>query len=288
MKCKEGNTVRKFSFGTLLLRLLMIFWSVVVVIPFVVLLLTSVKTNEEFYEGLWVLPRQFLTSLVDNFSGAWEQANMGIGMVNSFIIVCSALVLTLALSSMVSYEIARRHLRCETKLSNLYLIGLLVPSMVGLTPMFLLARLTGLFDTRLILVLMYTATQIPFTVYLLTSFLRTIPSQLEEAASIDGAGPWHTFVRIILPLARPALVTAGIFAFLDFWSEYMYGLMFVTDPKKVTVAINILQFKTGSGVRMNWGVTAASCVIFIAPILLLYCVFQKRIVGGLTAGSVKG
>lgn len=280
--------MKKFSFGTLVIRFFMLLWSAIILVPFAQLFLTSIKNNEEFYAGLWTLPKQPFQNMVENFGGAWEQANMGVGIFNAVIICGLSLVLTLTLSSMVSYVIARRHLRHEAKLSNLYLIGLLVPSMVGLTPMFIMARFVGLFNTRTILVLLYTATQIPFSVFLMTAFFRSIPHELEEAAYIDGASPWRTFGSIILPLAKPAVVTAGIFAFLDFWSEYMYGLMFLTDKNKVTVAMSILQFKTGNGVRMNWGVTSAACVIFIAPILLVYCLFQKKIVGGLTAGSVKG
>ena len=280
--------MKKFSFGTLLLRILMIFCTIMVIVPFAMLFLTSTKNNEEFYAGIWTLPGTPIKTIIENYAGAWEQANMGVGFVNSIWICVASLILTLVLSSMASYAIARRRLRHEDFFSNLYLIGLLVPSMVGLTPMFMIARTLGLFNTRTILILMYTATQVPFSVFLITAFMRSIPHELEEAAFIDGASPWMAFGRIILPLVRPALVSAGIFAFLDFWSEYMYALMFVTDLKKVTAAVNILQFKTGSGVRMNWGVTAAACVTFIAPIILVYAIFQKQIVGGLTAGSVKG
>ena len=161
--------------------------------------------------------------------------------------------------------------------------------MVGLTPMFMIARTLGLFNTRTILILMYTATQVPFSVFLITAFMRTISHELEEAAFIDGASPWLAFGKIVLPLVRPALVSAGIFAFLDFWSEYMYSLMFVTDNTKVTAAVKILRFKaSGSGVRVNWGETSAACITFILPVILVYVLFQKQIVGGLTAGSVKG
>ena len=280
--------MKKFSLGTLITRLLLIFWSVVILIPFAMLFLTSTKTNEEFYAGIWTLPQHFFQSVAENYSTAWREANMGIGFINAIIISGAALALTLILGSMVSYAIARRKLRRENTLSTLFLLGLLIPAMVGLTPAFIMARAVGLFDTRLILILLYTSMELPFCVFLMTSFFRTIPHELEEAAYIDGASPWMTFFKIIVPLVRPAFVTAGIFAFLDFWSEYMYGLMFITDSNKVTVAMNILQFKTGTGVKVNWGVTTAACVIFVAPVLIVYCIAQKKLIGGLTAGSVKG
>lgn len=274
--------------NTWLARLFLILLASLLLIPFVLLFLTSAKTNAEFYDDLWALPQNALQSIRENFSAAWTEANMGVGYLNALLISGAALVVTLTLSSMVSYVIARSHTWLEKPLNRLYLLGLLLPAMLGMTPMFIMARAFGLFDTRLIVILLYGAMGIPFSVYLMTAFFRTIPHEMEEAASLDGASLWQTFSQIILPLVRPAMVTAGIFSFLDFWSDYMYGLMFLVDPKKRTVAMSILQYKSGTGIKVNWGVTTASCVIFIAPVIVLYAVFQKRLIGGLTAGSVKG
>ncbi len=279
---------KPFSWGTLAARICMILASILVLVPFLMLFLTATKTNEEFYAGIWTLPHNIFQSLPENLSQAWAEAQMGIGYFNSVIVSVLALILTLAMGAMAAYEIGRRHLKHETFFSNYFLVGLLVPAMVGLTPSFYVARALGLFDTRTILVIMYTAMEIPFTVFVMTSFARSIPSELEEAAYIDGASLWKAFLTIILPLMRPAFVAAGIFAFLDNWSEYMYGLMFLVTPAKKTVAMNILQFKVGTGVKVNWGVTTGACVIFILPVLIVYVIFQDKIMGGLTAGSVKG
>lgn len=274
--------------GTWVIRFFLILWAVIVVAPFVFLLMTSLKTNSEFFENIWGLPKNIAIAAPENFKAAWTEADMGHGMVNSFMISAIALVASLVLSSCVSYVIARRHIRLGNTLSIVFLIGLLVPEMLGLTPLFIIAKYLGLYNTRAILVFIYTAWQMPFDVYLMTSFMETLPHEMEEAAYVDGATPWQSFLKIIVPLVKPALITAGIFSFLDYWSDYMYGLMFVMDGELKPLAMNILKFKTGNGVRVEWGITSAACVIFILPVLIIYVIFQKRIVSGLTAGSVKG
>jgi len=279
----------KRSIGkTIVTRFILILLTVITLLPFAMMFLTSTKTNAEFYQGMWSLPKNIVESTSHNYSEAWAEGNFGQDFMNTVIISFSALALALMLSSMVSYAIARRNLRHAQTLSNLYLVGLLIPGMVGLTPMFVMARFLGLFNTRIILIILYTAMVMPFCVFLMTSFFRTLPSEMEEAASIDGATPWQAFSKIILPLVRPAFVAAGIFCFLDFWSEYLYGLVFIVDPTKKTISMGMLTFKVISGFKIDWGVTMAACVIFIAPVLILYILFQRQVVGGLTAGSVKG
>ena len=280
--------MKKLNIGTFFVRLMMIIWSLIIIIPFVMLFLTSTKTNQEFYDDIWALPKSFFSSVAYNFSEAWTRGNFGSNFLNTILIVGGAMFVALALSAMVSYAITRRNLRCSGTLNSMYMISYLIPCMVGLTPMFIMARFLGLFDTRTIMVLTFAARAIPFCVMIMVSFFKTIPHQLEEAAYIDGASPWRTFAQVILPLVRPAFVTAGIFLFIDYWSDYMYGLMFISDKAKNTISMGMLAFRVVSGFKIDWGVTCAACVIFIAPILILYAIFQKQIIGGLTAGSVKG
>lgn len=278
----------KKRIGNICIRFFLIVWSALIVIPFAMMFLTSVKNNTEFYESVWSLPKDFFGNLVYNYSEAWIRGSLGSNFLNTVIIATAALVLTLGLSAMVSYAIARRKLKVAGILYGLYVVGLMVPGMAGLTTLFLAARALKLFNTRLILIIVYASTTIPFCVFVMTSFFKTIPRELEEAAAIDGASPWRTFGQIILPLVRPAFVSAGIFCFLDYWSDYMYGLMFVVDNSKKTISMGMLAFRLVSGFKVDWGVMMAACTIFIAPVVLIYIFFQKQIMGGLTAGSVKG
>jgi len=281
MKAKAGA-------GTWLIRLFLVFWSILIIIPFAMMFLTSTKTNQEFYDGIWNLPINAAESTAANFSAAWAKGNFGQNFFNTVVIVGGALFLALLLSVMISYAIARREFRYKKVVHTLLLIGLLTSCMVGLTPMFVLARFLGLFNTRLILIILFAARAMPFCCFIMISFLKSIPFELEEAAEIDGATNLQGFSRIIIPLTRPAFVSAGIFLFIDYWSDYMYGLMFISSKSKNTISMGMLQFRVVSGFKIDWGVTCAACVIFIAPILLLYCLFHKQVMGGLTAGSVKG
>ena len=280
--------MKKKSIGIMLVRILLLCWAALIIIPFAMLVLTSTKTNTEFYEGIWSLPKDFFSSVAYNYKEAWTRGNIGGNFMNTVVISVSSLLLNLSLSSMVSYAITRRKLKSSGAMSTLFLMGLLIPAMVGLTPAFIGARFLHLFNTRIVLIILYTAMTMPFSVFVMTSFFRTIPKELEEAAVIDGASPWRVFGSIMLPLVKPALVSAGIFNFLDYWSEYMYGLMFIVDPAKKTISMGMLVFKMISGFKIDWGVTTAACIIFIAPVLLVYLLFQKHIIGGLTSGAVKG
>jgi len=280
--------MKKLNLGTFFVRVLLIFWSALIIIPFAMMFLTATKTNEEFYANIWALPKDFISSVVFNFSEAWVRGNFGSNFLNTVIITLGAIVIALAMSAMVSYTIARRDLRVGPALENMYSISYLIPCMVGLTPMFIMARYLGLFNTRTIMILTFAVRAIPFCVMIMVPFFRTVPRQLEEAAYIDGASPWRAFLQVILPLVRPAFVTAAIFLFIDYWSDYMYGLMFLSDPGKNTISMGMLAFRVVSGFKIDWGVTCAACVLFIAPIIILYALFQKQIIGGLTAGSVKG
>ena len=279
---------KKAGIGTWIIRLFMIFWSVLIIIPFAMMFLTSTKTNQEFYSGVWSLPQDALGTAAANFSAAWAKGNFGANFLNTVIIVGGALFLALLLSVMISYAIARKEFKGKETIHTLLLVGLLTSCMVGLTPMFILARFLHIFNTRFVLIILFAARAMPFCCFIMISFLKSIPVELEEAAMIDGASNTRVFTQIIIPLTRPAFVSAGIFLFIDYWSDYMYGLMFISSKAKNTISMGMLQFRVVTGFKIDWGITCAACVIFIAPILLLYCLFNKQVMGGLTAGSVKG
>jgi len=279
---------KQLHWGTWVTRLCMILWSLFIIIPLYIMVLTSVKSSTEFYAGLWSWPKDIWANIAENFPNAWIEASLGTGYINTLIVCGGALVLTLIISSMAAYELARRNIRFKGAISTLYLILLLIPSMVALTPTFFIGKSLGLYNKRLALVLFYTAHEIPFIVYTMQSFFATLPHELEEAAFVDGATSFTTFYKIMLPIMRPGFVTAGIFALLDFWGEYVFALQLVVKKELLPAAVTILRFQSGTGVRQNWGYTYAACVMFMFPIFLIYMIFQKKLMGGMTAGSVKG
>lgn len=279
---------KKFYAGTFITRVCMIIWSFLILLPFYLMFITAFKTNEQFYANMFSLPVTPLEAAKVNFAQAWEEAQMGPGMVNTFLICGGALVLTLILSSMVSYELTRRNIRFKGFFDSLYLVMLLVPTIVCLTPTFFIGRAFGLYNKRIALVLFYTAHEIPFIVYTLSSFFSTIPHDLEEAAYIDGASSFQTFLKVMLPVMRPGFVTAGIFALLDFWDEYIFAMQLVVKKQLMPAAVTILRFQMGDAVRQVWGATFAACITLSVPIFIIYFIFQKKLMGGITAGAVKG
>lgn len=282
------NKKKKRYAGTTVSRIVLIIWSIMTMIPFYIMVVNSFKSSEEFYNGIFALPKDFITNTVINYSNAWKEAALGSGLINTVIVGVGATAITVVLSSMVAYELARRQFPLKRQVGNLYLVMLLVPSMVALTPTFFLGRTLGLYNKRLSLILFYAAHQIPFTVYTMKSFFLTIPHELEEAAYIDGASSFRTFYAIMLPVMRPGFVTAGIFAILEFFDEYLFAIQLVVKKELLPAAVTILRYRAGQAVRQIWGETFAACMILTIPIIVVYAIFQDKLMGGMTAGSVKG
>jgi len=279
---------KAFPLGTWIIRIFMIGWSLFILCPFYIMFITAFKTNEEFWHDMFGLPHTPIKMAVENFAFAWKEASMGSGMMNTLIITGGALVLTLILSSMIAYELTRRPIPFKGALNNFYLVMLLVPTIVCLTPTFFIGKALGLYNKRLALVLFYTAHEIPFIVYTMRSFFVTIPHELEEASYVDGASSFRTFREVMLPIMRPAFVTAGIFAILDFWDEYIFAMQLIVKKQLLPAAVTMLRFQMGDAVRQIWGPTFAGCVTLTLPILIIYLIFQEKLMGGMTAGSVKG
>jgi N-acetylglucosamine transport system permease protein len=247
--------------------------------------MNSFKTSAEFYADIWSLP-----SKVDltNYIMALEKTKLHIYAANTVFIVAISVILNLLMASMISYIITRMGLKWGKTVYKYFLVGLLIPHIIAVLPLFMLARIIGLYNTRSILIIAYSVFSLPFAVFVLTAFFKTLPTELEHSAKIDGAGYLATFVRIIIPLAKPGLITVGVFNFLDFWNEYIFPLTLIVDEPKKTVSMAILQLQVAQSVKQEWGALFAACVMVILPVLLIYGIFQRNLTEGLTAGSLKG
>ncbi|MDO4488179.1 MAG: carbohydrate ABC transporter permease [Eubacteriales bacterium] len=282
------KTKKKLYTGTLVSRIILITYSVMTMIPFYIMVVNSFKSSEEFYNGIFALPKDFIGNTIINYGNAWKEAALGSGLINTVIVGAGATVITVVLSAMAAYELARRDFPFKKQVGGLYLLMLLVPSMVALTPTFFIGRTLGLYNKRLSLILFYSVHQLPFTVYTMKSFFMTIPHELEEAAYIDGATSVRTFYSVMLPVMRPGFVTAAIFAILEFFDEYLYAIQLVVKKDLLPAAVTILRYRAGQAVRQIWGETFAACMVLTVPIVIIYALFQEKIMGGMTAGSVKG
>jgi len=206
---------------------------------------------------------------------------------NSLIVTVVSTVLALLLSSTTSYIIARFPFRGSMALYNLYLSSMMIPLILGLIPLFFLLSNLHLDNSLLGLILVYTVTNLPFGVFVLVGFFRSMPKELDEAASIDGSSHYGVFFRIMLPLAKPGLISVGMMNVLNIWNEYIIGTVLVNDPEKYTIPVGIAIMQAEMQYRTEWGPLFAGLLLSIIPVLILYMIFQKQITSGMMAGAIK-
>jgi N-acetylglucosamine transport system permease protein len=249
------------------------------------LVYSSFKTDQEIFFSPWSLPEALQWN---NFERAWIEVHIGQYFVNSMKVVIPSLILTLALSSMASYILARFRFPGDRVIFYLFLAGLLFPIFMALVPLFFLARDLGMLNTFHGLILVYTAYSLPFTIFFLTGFFKTLPSELHEAALIDGANEYQVFFRVMLPLAQPGLVTMGIFNFLGMWNQFILPLVLMSDRESYLLPQGLSFMLHQQYYQNDWSALFAAVTIIMIPTLVVYVIFQNRIQKGVTVGALKG
>jgi trehalose/maltose transport system permease protein len=204
------------------------------------------------------------------------------------LVAFATVVLSLFIGLTAAYALARIRFRGRGLLLMSVLGVSMFPQVAVLSGMFTLIRWLGLYNHLPALVISYMIFTLPFTVWVLTTFMRDLPKELEEAAILDGASPWRILTRVFMPLMWPALVTTGLLAFIAAWNEFLFALTFTLDNSKRTVPVGIALMSGASSHELPWGNIMAASVIVTLPLVGLVLVFQRRIVSGLTAGAVKG
>lgn len=261
-------------------------YALAIVLPFYFLLVSSFKTTGEVFTSPLGLPKS-LSEGWQNFRMAESQGQLGRALLNSLFITGGAELVTLALAIPAAFGIARSRSRAAGVLEVGFGVAFLIPPFALLVPTFLLAAWTGLFQTRLFLILFYPATALPLAVIILVRFMRAIPGELEESAVMDGASRWAILWRIYVPLAMPGIATVALLNFLTFWNEYIFGLIILgpdLDTRTIQMAVPTLR-----GSRMiDFGLLGAGTLISLVPVYLVYILMQKRMHTALTAGAVKG
>ena len=241
---------------------------------------------------LFVTPIQWipLHPTLDNFRNALSSGDFKQALVNSTIVAGSVTLIALALGSLASYALGRIRFRGRSLTMYLMLSMTIFPQIAILGALYTMVTHFHIYDSLKSLILTYMILVIPLTVWVLTSFMRALPPDLEEAAYIDGASPFQTFYLVVLPLVAPALVTTGLLAFIASWNEFLFALSFTATPDKHTVPVAITSFTTGVGgtFQYPWGQVMAATLIVTVPLIALTLILQKRILAGLTAGAVKG
>jgi trehalose/maltose transport system permease protein len=223
-----------------------------------------------------------------NFRGALSTSTFQHALINSTIVAGSVTLLALAIGSLAAYALGRFRFRGRAAVLYLMLSMTIFPQIAILGALYTMITRFHLYDSLLALILSYMIFTLPFTVWVLTSFMRGLPGDLEEAAYVDGATPLQVFYKVLLPLIAPGLVTTGLLAFIAAWNEYLYALSFIQTPDKYTVTLAITTFQGKSGFQQPWGEIMAATVIVTLPLIVATLILQRRILAGLTAGAVKG
>ena len=305
---RSANEIGRLNRSEVLQYAVLIVLALIALGPIIVMFITSFKTQVDIMssESMWIFEPTF-----DNYSHVFEN-KFDVYLQNSIIVALSSTALSLLVSGMAAYALARLEFPGRSPMAYFTLIIRMVPPAVLAIPIFILwlnwelflfdlidatpflyemenpdpyLFAEGLIDGRIGLTLFYTALNLPFAIWLLIGFLRQIPTEIEEAAIVDGASQWQVFLRVIFPLMRPGLAVAAIFTFRISWNEFLLALV-LTDRNTRTLPVGITLFLTEQGVQ--WGRIMAMGTLIVIPPLLLTFVAARQIIAGMTAGAVKG
>ncbi len=255
--------------------------ALICMIPFWYMIVLSLAKQQDTFTVLLV-PKSLQWS---NYIVAWQKANFTVLFRNSFAVTLNALVLTILISSLAAYAFARLNFRGRNLIFNILLLGIMIPGQTVLIPLFLTMKQLGLLDTLYALILAYTAFGMISTTFILTSFFRTVPQELLDQAKIDGCSHLNIYARIMMPLARPAIATVGIFLFLGNWNELILALTLIQNDLRKTVPLGLITFV--GQYKIEYGQLAAALAWATIPVLIVYIALQKEFIKGLTAGALK-
>jgi raffinose/stachyose/melibiose transport system permease protein len=274
---------KPLSLPVILIYILLVFLAVIYLAPLLWMLSVSLKDNAELMSSPFSIPTVFHWN---NFAEAWNLGKLGIALLNSVLVCGVTLIVSLFFGSMAAFAIARMRWKLSDLTHTFFLIGMMVPVHCILIPLFVRFAKLGLTNSRFGLMLPYITFSLPMTIFLLTSFFKSLPGELFESAAIDGCGIYRCFFKIALPLCRTGFFVSGLMTFINNWNELLLAMVFISDPNKKTLPVTLTYFV--GPYATNYVQMFAAIIIAIAPTIIVYCMFSNQIVEGLTTGAVKG
>ena len=272
-----GRTARGLA-----LHAVLVAGSLFMLAPPLMMIMTSLKTNAEVYQNPVGLPWH---PTFDNYVETWHVGNFATLFGNSIFLTVVTMTLGTLIAALAAYGIVRSTSAISSVVYLILAIGIFLPMQLALIPQFRLVRELGLFNSYAGVILLYLASVIPFGTFLMASFMRQIPKEMREAATIDGAGYFRVFRSIYLPLARPAVATFWILQGVQIWNDFLTPLILMTDPERRTLTTGVMMFK--QQYVADWGNVMAGVVIMSLPVIVLFILFQRHFTSGLYAGAVK-
>ena len=275
-------TKKTLNSNVLLMHIFLGVNALIMLYPILVMVISGFKTNYEIYNRPFSLPNSFN---LDNFIVIWTETDVPAYFLNSVIVTTLSVVFLLVMGTMAAYALARYNFKGNLMLYLFFLSGLMLPLRLAIIPLFIQLKALGLIDTLFGLIAIYTAMGLPSTVFILTCFLKTLPSELEDSARIDGASEARILVQIMLPLIMPALVIAGIYNAVPIWNDFFFPLIFIHDPQWKTLAQGLTMFF--GEYSINYGVLYAGLTLAALPIVVIFIIQSKQFIAGMTAGAIK-
>ncbi len=222
----------------------------------------------------------------ENFTDVLENGRVGTFLLNSLLVTVSTILISTIISTMAAYAIARMKWKWSNRTMLFFLTGMMIPLHATLVPLFIFLKRTRLYDTPLALILPYAAFAIPMAIYIFVGFFKTIPREMEEAACLDGMSIYGIFLRVMVPLIRPAIATVAIFTYLSCWNELMFAISFISSPQWKTLTVGIMGMV--GMYATNWGALGAGLVVATVPTLIIYLLMSGEIQKSFTTGALKG
>ncbi len=273
------------SWSHLVIYLLLGLLCLSTVLAFLWVIMISLKTTPEFVSSSpWALPKALH---FENYVVAWKNARIGSYFLNSLIVSTSGAGLSVLISAFAAYVMARISFKLRDMIGNYFLIGYMIPMMLTFIPLFFMLHSIGIAGGLLVLTLIYIASGVPFNTFVLRGFFESLPSELEEAAAMDGASPFLTFWKIMLPLSWPGLVSTFLINFLSLWNEFFLALVFL-KKESATLPLGLFYMSNRALYTAQWTDLFAAMIITSIPVLIVFAILQDEITHGMTEGALKG
>lgn len=257
--------------------------AIVAAFPLVWILLSSIKTKGELFgDPTQFFPRSFT---LEHYITVFKELNFGQNIINSIIIAGTTTLVAIAISALGAYGVVRFFPRFGKVLTRVLVTTYMFPPILLAVPYSIIMGKLGMVNSRLGLIIVYMSFSVPYAIWLLVGFFRTVPLEVEEAARVDGANKIQVFWKVVLPIVAPGIVAVAIYTFINAWNEFLYSLILMNSSGKMTVAVALKSLE-GQEI-LDWGVMMAASAIVVIPSVIFFMLIQKKIAGGLAAGSVK-
>ncbi|MVP01794.1 carbohydrate ABC transporter permease [Paenibacillus lutrae] len=275
----------KRTFADVLWRAVLYGWALSILFPLVWVIYESLKTNPEFFQNIWALPSRIQWQ---NYANAWNEYGFGRALLNTLYYVGGSLIVSLFFTTINAYALTRMQFKGRNLIWSLIMLSLFLPGVNALVPQYVVMRELGLTNSLTGLIILSSLGESVFYLMLLGGFMKSLPKDLEESATMDGASLFQIFWRVIVPLSTPGIVTVAIFKFMGYYNNFMGPFIYLSDPDKYPIAVQMYQANKLMEFSADWVTLFAGVTIAMIPSIIIFVLFQRLIMEGATMGAVKG